>query len=409
MGIETYIILRVPGATARSGDPLTDPVWREAAPFPAAAAPREYRVEIERVDERQLADLRRDPEVQRGAAAPAFPVTLVAPVAMPAADSATQPADGATWGVAVTGALQSPYTGYGITVAVLDSGIDAGHEAFAGIELVQKDFTGEGNGDTHGHGTHVAGIIFGQTRQEVRYSVAPGVRRALIGKVLGGTAANTTKAIVEGIKWAQAEGAQVINLSLEIDFPGWVQTCVQQYHLPVDLATARALKDYRETVRLFDRLVALIEANAPTPLLVAAAGNASRRDMSPDHRVPVAPPAAADGILSVGALQTSGAPHTSLAVWPRSNSEPSVAAPGVGIYSAKAGGGYQALSGTSMASPHVAGVAALWAEKQRRENGVVDTRLLHAKLLALAAKTRLGNPVDPVDVGAGLVCAPGAG
>ena len=131
-------------------------------------------------------------------AAPPIPVQLIKPVSDAEAGAEMAPEQGATWGVQVTGALQSPYTGQGVTVAVLDTGIDATHEAFKGIKLVQKDFTGEGNGDQHGHGTHVAGTIFGQTAQGLRYSVAPGIRRALIGKVLGTKGGGTTQGIIDG-------------------------------------------------------------------------------------------------------------------------------------------------------------------------------------------------------------------
>ena len=64
--------------------------------------------------------------------------------------------------------MKTPYIGNGVTVAVLDTGIDKEHEAFRGVELVQKDFTGEGDGDEDGHGTHVAGTIFGQSTAGVR-------------------------------------------------------------------------------------------------------------------------------------------------------------------------------------------------------------------------------------------------
>ena len=122
-------------------------------------------------------------------------------------------------------------------MAVLDTGIDATHEAFKGIKLVQKDFTGEGNGDQHGHGTHVAGTIFGQTVQGPRYSVAPGIRRALIGKVLGTKGGGTTQGIIAAIQWAVKEKTHIINMSLGIDFPGLVKMMVDD-GLPVDLATS---------------------------------------------------------------------------------------------------------------------------------------------------------------------------
>jgi subtilisin family serine protease len=357
---ETYLVLRVSGPAVRGLDPLVDPALRGDPVGNGLEAVTPVTVQIDRVTPtgRDLHDLRRDPAV-RGLA-PAIPVRLIQPLAAEA--SAPAPVEqGATWGVSVTGALQSPYTGQGVTVAVLDTGIDATHEAFRGIQLIQQDFTGEGDGDQNGHGTHVAGTIFGQTVQGLRYSVAPGIRRALIGKVLGANGGGSTAGIVEAIQWASRAGAQIINLSLGLDFPGLVQAWVDG-GLPADLATSRALAAYRDTVRLFDRLVALLGAGGAvrnSALLVAAAGNESKRQLDPTYVMTVAPPAAADGMLAVAALQSAGAPHDQLTVAPFSNSGALLAAPGVAIHSARAGGGYTRLSGTSMASPHVTGVAAL--------------------------------------------------
>ena len=90
-----------------------------------------------------------------------------------------------TWGIRALGANTSPFTGKGIKVAVLDTGIDASHLSFKHMEdkLIQKDFTGDGDGDENGHGTHVAGIIFGQPVDGLRIGVAPGIDQALVGKV----------------------------------------------------------------------------------------------------------------------------------------------------------------------------------------------------------------------------------
>jgi subtilisin family serine protease len=403
---ETYIVLRLLGGAAQAKDPFQELVMRgepnakglESAESvtvevsTAALAPADYR------------DLRRDPRAR--VAAP-IPVRLIRPVSDAEAGAEMPPEPGATWGVQATGALQSPYTGQGVTVAVLDTGIDADHEAFKGIKLIQKDFTGEGNGDKDGHGTHVAGTIFGQTTQGVRYSVAPGVRRALIGKVLGAEGGGTTAGIIEAIQWAVKEKAHVINMSLGIDFPGLVQAFVGN-GLPVELATSLALADYRDNIRLFDTLVAYIGASARITigaLLVAAAGNESKRQLNPKYQITVSPPAAADGIVSVAALRSTGAPHTKLRVAPFSNIGAQVAGPGVGIYSAKLGGGYTQLSGTSMASPHVTGVAALWAERQLQRNGMVNIRALGDQLRGNTRRDRLPNAAVE-DVGEGLVAAP---
>ncbi|MCE7986776.1 MAG: peptidase S8 [Caldilinea sp. CFX5] len=404
---ETYLILRVTGPVVRPADPFANPVLRDDAIHKGleSAAPVTVQVDTAPLTRRDLHDLRRDPQVY--GLAPSMPIHLIQPLAE--VESAPAPVEqGATWGVSVTGALQSPYTGQGVTVAVLDTGIDAGHAAFQGIQLIQQDFTGEGNGDQNGHGTHVAGTIFGQTVQGLRYSVAPGIRRALIGKVLGAKGGGTTQGIVEAIQWAVKAGAQMINMSLGLDFPGLVQAWIKD-GLPADLATSRALVAYRDTVRLFDRLVALIGASGAvtnSALLVAAAGNESKRQLDPNYAIAVAPPAAAEGILSVAALQSPGAPHSQLTVAPFSNSGALLAAPGVGIYSARAGGGYTRLSGTSMASPHVTGVAALWAERQLQRSGLLDVKTLAVQVQGNTTLDGLAQPSDPLDVGAGLVRAP---
>jgi subtilisin family serine protease len=403
METNTYLILRVIGRAPEAAAQSKEPIKRESA---EAVKGGGVQIQTETLDRRDYQEARRDPQIR--AIAPPIPIKLVKPFKRPPAKSAPITEKDVTWGVEVTGANKSPYTGKGVTVAVLDTGIDAGHEAFAGVQLVQKDFTGEGDGDDNGHGTHVAGTIFGRDGKGIRYSIAPGVQRALIGKVLGAEGGGSTQGIVEAIQWAVNQGAQIINMSLGMDFPGLVKEWVRR-GAPVDLATSRALQDYRDNLRLFDRLVAYISATSvlgSSALLVAAAGNESKRQIKPDYELTVAPPAAADGILSVAALQTAGAPHDKLQVAPFSNIGALLAAPGVNIYSAKAGGGYMRLSGTSMASPHVAGIAALWAERQLQRSGALAIATLNSQIQANTRTDRIVKPIDILDVGAGLVSAP---
>ncbi len=229
---------------------------------------------------------------------------------------------------------------------------------------------------------------------------------ALIAKVLGAGGAGTTKSLSQAIVWALEQGAHILTMSLGIDFPGYVKSLIEKDETPSEVATSKALEAYRETIRFFDRLSEL--ATNPGPfgpgaLLIAAAGNESRRDGDRPFDINVSPPAAALGMVAVGALERTDSSGKTLKVAPFSNTGAHVAAPGVGILSAKPGGGYLEMTGTSMAAPHVAGVAALWAAKVLKEDGELDARQLSNRVIGSAKRSRGWRKVD---VGAGLVQAP---
>jgi subtilisin family serine protease len=305
--------------------------------------------------------------------------------------------------VQAVGADTSPFTGNGIVVAVLDTGIDPNHPAFAGVDLVRKNFTNAGDDDDHGHGTHCAGTIFGRDVNNTRIGIARGVKKAMIGKVLGGNGGGSD-VVMQAIQWATNNGANVISMSLGIDFPGFVKELTGQ-GIPTELATSMALEGYRANVLLFERLASLISAQnlfMQATLLVAAAGNESQRDVNPDFEIAVSPPAVSDGIVSVAALG-QGAQGFTVATF--SNTGAKVSGPGVGIISAKRGGGLTSMSGTSMATPHVAGVAALWAEKLSIA-GQLNAQLLLGRLIGAATATGIKPGTDPTDVGAGMAQAP---
>lgn len=378
---ERYTILRIP----RKSSAGLESMGPEASAEPS--------IDVAHLSTRDVHDLRKDPEV--GAFAPVMPLKLIKPVDMPGQSAATS-----AWGISAVGADRSTYDGSGIAVAVLDTGIAANHPAFVGVELVQEDFTGGGNGEQNGHGTHCAATIFGRDVEGKRIGIARGISKALIGKVLGGGGGNSD-ALFQGISWALGQGARVISMSLSFDFPGLVSGQVTM-GWPVELATSRALETYRLNLRMLDSLMTLVSARAELDggaVVVAASGNES----TSQYRLSVSVPAVAQGIISVGAL-SQGADGLSVAEF--SNSLPEVSAPGVDILSADPGGGLISRNGTSMAAPHVAGVAALWWQALQATAPRLKASRVAAQLLATARTTGFSSDVNIPDRGAGIITAP---
>jgi subtilisin family serine protease len=235
----------------------------------------------------------------------------------------------------------------------------------------------------------------------MRIGVAPGVRRALIGKVLG-KGGGTSESLLQAVLWASEQGAHVVSMSLGMDFPGMVKDLIEQDRVPSPLATSWALEAYRANVLLFERLAALLGTRQQSTLLIAAAGNESRMELDPHYAINVSPPAVSEGIVSVAAL---GQGDDGLAMAPFSNIGALVGAPGVDIVSAGLDGTLVSMSGTSMAAPHVAGVAALWAQRLLA-HGSVRTNSLSAQVLGNAVFTGLVAGIDAAAIGSGLVQAP---
>jgi len=265
--------------------------------------------------------------------------------------------------------------GRGATVAVLDTGIDLAHPDLS--ERVRENgqvasfVPGESAHDAHGHGTHCAGVVGGPRRSTggTRYGVAPEAR-LLVGKVLSDQGIGSTDWIIDGIDWAAANGARVISLSC------FSRRCAGQPHSVVYERVAESL----------------LEGSLGT-LLLAPVGNTSAR---PWHTQPVENPAACPSLVAVAAVQRAGQVASFSARQLDETGEVNVSAPGVGVYSAWTGGGFRSMSGTSMAVPHVAGVAALYLE----ERPTLSARELRRRLEKRAAP--LG---DARDYGRGLVRA----
>ncbi|WP_424932210.1 S8 family peptidase [Amaricoccus macauensis] len=389
---QTYTILRQPKAP-RDKQPVPGNLMRPRRETTEEDA--DVQIEREELDTRDRAEVARDPEVR--AIAPDMPTKLIAPLALDGVATS-----GEAWGIGAVGALATHLDGSGSKVAVLDTGIDASHEAFLGVNLTQKDFSGTGNGDMNGHGTHCAGTIFGRDVGGTRIGVARGVNEALIGKVLGNDGNGSSKMIFDAIEWASREGADVISMSLGFDFPGLV-VWLTQNGWPVDIATSIALVNYRQNLRMFDALMEVVRARAMlgnSSVVVAAAGNESRREMDVAFDVSAGLPAAADDVIAVAAAG-QGAQGFTIADF--SNTDATISAPGVGVLSAAAGGDLVEFNGTSMACPHVAGVCALLWQELRDDPQVPATATgVVARLLARAQTDVFAAGTELADRGAGM-------
>ncbi|MEQ7004753.1 S8 family serine peptidase [Actinopolymorpha sp. B17G11] len=252
--------------------------------------------------------------------------------------------------VGAPAAWQAGFTGEGVKVAVLDTGIDADHPDLAGAVVAAEDFTETGSThDGNGHGTHVASIITGSgTASGDRYTgVAPDAD-LLVGKVLDDGGYGTDSAIIAGMEWAVAQGARVVNLSLG--------------GCPTDGSDPMS-----------QSVNTLTEQSGA--LFAIAAGNHPSGNSCAEAEDVVSAPAVADAALAVGSVTKQDELSGFSNVGPRPGDgaiKPELTAPGQDIVAARAAGTelgdvvderYTTLSGTSMAAPHVAGAAAILAQQ----------------------------------------------
>ncbi|MBB5808719.1 subtilisin family serine protease [Saccharothrix ecbatanensis] len=279
--------------------------------------------------------------------------------------------DRSTAQIGAPAAWQAGFTGAGVKVAVLDTGVDQGHADLAGKEVAERNFTDEPDtADLVGHGTHVAATI---ASAGGKYKgVAPGAE-ILDGKVCGAYGCAESW-ILGGMQWAVDQGADVVNLSLGgEDTPG-----VDPLEEAVNTLSA-------QTGALF----------------VIAAGNSGRGGT-------IGSPGSADAALTVGAVDREDgiAPFSSRG--PRAGDgavKPDITAPGVDVVAAKSSTGrigtpvdedHVSMSGTSMATPHVAGAAALIAQQHPDWTG--------ARIKATLMASAKDNPaLTAFDQGAGRV------
>lgn len=399
------VLLDRGGSAARSRMP--DGLRHPCDHASVAEAPRPA-LHRERLSVQELQELAEEPDFV--AAAEIMQTRLLAPVPDEPGDHAW--ADGAggrhaqSWGIGAVGADRSKYSGADVAVALLDTGIDAGHAAFRGVHLIEKDFTGGGNGDADGHGTHSAGIVFGRNVDGVRIGVAPGIRQALIGKVLGPEGGDS-EMLARALLWAHEQGAHVIAVAAGLDFAATVRRRIEQGWASGS-ATAAALEAYCANLTLLDRLLRMLGLQEPFTggaIVVAAAGNDSRRGKNGEFVMAASPPCGADKVIGVGALDPArvAAGHD---VSSFSNCGVGLTAPGRGIVSAAAGGGLTALSGTGSAAAHVAGIAALWWQAIRQSSVPVNATLVRGKLLSSARRDGFSPVVYAGERGAGRVAAP---
>ncbi|MCI2416477.1 S8 family serine peptidase [Saccharopolyspora sp. K220] len=278
-----------------------------------------------------------------------------------------------TWGLQAVRADQTQPTGRGVRVAVLDTGVDLKHPDLADRDIVTGSFVdGQEVQDGHGHGTHVIGTSCGPRSSQAGpgYGIASEAS-IYAGKVLDDEGAGTDSGILSGIQWAISNNCAVVSMSL-----GAPAQAGEPFSAAFERVAQRAME--RGT------------------LIIAAAGNESQR--SSGVIAPVGHPANCPSIMAVGAVD----PQIQVADFSSGTvdeiGQVDFVGPGVDVYSSWPGAErYRKLSGTSMATPHVSGVAALYAQQHAERAWGLWARMS-------SAARRLTLPAT--DVGAGLVQAP---
>ncbi|MCD9878430.1 S8 family peptidase [Streptomyces guryensis] len=319
------------------------------------------------------------------AAAPGIDrVWLDAEVKVAAQDSDALDPEGGVAQIGAPAAWKQGYDGKGVKVAVLDTGVDATHPDLKGSILKTKDFAGSDTGsdtgstdDRQGHGTHVASTIVGSgAESHGKYKgVAPGAK-LLVGKVMDDTGVGSDSSIIAGMQWAVAQGAKVVSMSLgDTDTPG---------------------------VDPLEKAVNSLSASSHA-LFVIAVGNDGPSDTT------VGTPGSAASALTVAAVDRHDKVADFSSRGPTADGalKPDIAAPGVDIVAARAAHGsegeevapgYVKMSGTSMATPHVAGAAAILAQEHPDWTGERIKAALTASAKPLTGTTAYEAGAGRVDL-----------
>jgi subtilisin family serine protease len=267
---------------------------------------------------------------------------------------------------------EAGYRGRGIRVGLVDTGIDRDHPDFAGRILAGKSFVGGDFQDDNGHGTHVAGILAGSgAASGGRYEGVAPEALLYVAKVLRADGSGLMSHVMAGVEWAVDQGAQVINLSL-----GGIGPC-------------------NGTDALSELCDAAVEQGV---VVCVAAGNAG------PGAATVGPPGCARQVITVGASTDTDevANFSSRGPTLDGRVKPDLVFPGVGIVSCRARNTsmgtplnehYTTASGTSMATPHASGTAALLLE--------AAPSLTPAQIKALLQQTAVNLGLDPNTQGSG--------
>lgn len=289
------------------------------------------------IDPSGLEGLRTDPRVREVHSAPQ--ISLIRPTRV----AASKKTSGVTYGIDLLGVpalWRAKFTGKGILVGHLDTGVDASHPAlkkavaaFAEFDFLGKEVPNAKARDSGQHGTHTAGTIAARKVGTTSFGVAPDAKLASAIVIEGG---NVIARILAGMNWAVGQGVRILSMSLGL-----------RGYTPAFLTLTRILR-------------------ARNVLPVFAVGNEGPgTSRSPGNYAEA---------LSIGACDSGSmvADFSGSQTFTRPNDPgvPDIVGPGVDVLSCIPAGKYAEMSGTSMATPHIAGLAALLM--QASPNATID-------------------------------------